>query len=168
MLNAKNGVITEDRFQKLSLAQWLFHYLEVIKFKSEEDKNNIGLISDLVKAYDSRMEILLETVMESGKLAGIISNPKVGKEILDREQLEKDKLAIKDEDFDDYWEKFVQFIPKQLSVTGVGDAIDLEGDGYDLEHFHEEMANMIEREIKKDKTNNNDNKGGEISDDRKQ
>lgn len=165
MLNAKNGVITEDRFQKLSLAQWLFHYLEVTKFNSENKKDTVKLISDLIEVYDMRIDALNKTIFESGKLAGIISNPKVGKEILDREQLEKDKAAIKDEDFDEYWEKFSQFIPSELHITGVGDDIDLNGDGYDLEHFHEEMANMIEKEIKKEKENND--KGGELNDDRK-
>lgn len=37
VLYAKNGVITEDRFQTMTDIQWLFHYFEVMKMKVEDE-----------------------------------------------------------------------------------------------------------------------------------
>lgn len=156
MLNAKNGVITEERFQRLTKVQWLFHYLEVTKFRKENNKDQIDLIVSLVDILDERLKVLLDVITESGKLAGIISNPKMGKEIIERERLEQDKAAIKDEDFAEWWQEYSKFLPKDLKVTGMGDDIDLEGGGIDLERMNEYCADRIEEMLSEGGENNNE------------
>lgn len=157
MLNAKNGVITEERFQRLTEVQWLFHYMEVTKFRGYDNKDKIDFTISLLDILDERLKVLLDTIMESNKLAGMISNPKMGKEIIERERLEKDRALIKDDDFAAWWEDYSQFLPDDLEVIAVGDDVDLEGGGIDLERMNEFYADEIERNI-------SESKGGENND----
>ena len=114
---------------------------------------NVGM----VEVPDERLKVLLETIMESNKLAGMISNPKMGKEIIERERLEKDRALIKDDDFAAWWEDYSQFLPDDLEVIAIGDDVDLEGGGIDLERMNEFYADEIERNI-------SESKGGENND----
>lgn len=111
------------------------------KQKFEEKKTMVELV---VNAVDERLKLLLQTIMDANELAGCISNPKLGQEILNRKQLEKDREEIKDEDFEDIWNEMREFIPKSFSI--IDD--DLEGDdmGIDLERFNEYIADEIEKE----------------------
>lgn len=43
----KNGVITEDRFQRMTTAQWLFHYYEVCDIHGEEKIDLKESLSDI-------------------------------------------------------------------------------------------------------------------------
>ena len=47
VLYHKNGVITEDRFQKMNIIQWMFHYFEIMKFNKEERKVFIESLEDI-------------------------------------------------------------------------------------------------------------------------
>ena len=44
MLQEKGGVITEERFQKMTYVQWMFHYQECMKKKEKEDKKYLDFI----------------------------------------------------------------------------------------------------------------------------
>lgn len=47
VLYHKNGVITEDRFQKMTPIQWVFHYMEVVKMSGEEKKLFVERLDDI-------------------------------------------------------------------------------------------------------------------------
>ena len=143
MLNAKHGVITEERFQKLTKAQWLFHYQEVIRERQRQSEDKADAIISVLKLFDNRVELLLETISEGCKLAGAMSNPEAGKALLEAEKLKELKADIGDEEFSDFWEEFSERIPSALVVEDVGEHVGLEGDCIDLEKLYE--ADMAHR-----------------------
>ena len=49
VLAAKNGVITEERFQKMTEAQWLFTYLEIKKNQEKKSREEIERLILLIK-----------------------------------------------------------------------------------------------------------------------
>jgi len=65
VLAAKNGVITEERFQKMTWAQWFFHFLEVIETKKEAQTRETQMF-----------EILLDRI----EMAGLIAHPKTNRD----------------------------------------------------------------------------------------
>lgn len=143
MLNAKNGVITEERFQKLTKAQWLFHYQEVVREKRRDVEEKADVVTSLLKLFDNRVELILEAISEGCKLAGAMSNPEAGKALLEAEKLKELKADIGDEEFSDFWEDFSSRIPSALVVEDVGEHVGLEGDCIDLEKLYE--ADMAHR-----------------------
>lgn len=88
-------------------------------------------------------------MFESSELAGCISNPKMGREIFNAKQLQKDREEIKDEEFEDIWNELKEFIPASFHINGDGLG-DLEGDEeqIDLERFNEYVADEWEKSIK--------------------
>lgn len=62
VLYEKKGVITEDRFKKMTAVQWLFHYKEIEKKKSEENREKFELFNALKQSIE---------------YSGILSHPKV-------------------------------------------------------------------------------------------
>ena len=85
-------------------------------------------------------------MFEANELAGCISNPKLGKDILDRKQLEKDRQEIKVEEFESIWEEMREYIPQSFTIV---DNDNLEGGiQIDLERFNEYVADEIEKENK--------------------
>ena len=62
VLYEKHGVITEDRFQKMTPVQWIFHYQEIMKNKMEKMENEHVLFERLVKTIE---------------FAGTFSHPKI-------------------------------------------------------------------------------------------
>lgn len=119
------------------------------KFQRDKDKEIAELIKLLIEVMDERLKILIQYIFESNELAGCISNPKMGKEILSAKQLEKDREEIKDEDFEDIWNELKEYIPSSFHINGDGFG-DLEGDGVeiDLERFNEYVADEWEKTMK--------------------
>jgi hypothetical protein len=67
VLYEKNGVITEERFQKMTVAQWIFHYIEIKKGKKED----VEISSDVLK-------LNLRTITEDIELLGVVFNKNNG------------------------------------------------------------------------------------------
>ena len=91
MLYEKNGVITEDRFKKLTVVQWIFHYLEVMKNKKEDNKIGLEIMDAVIKAN-------IRTITEDLELLGLVVDKDRGVQVMEikqkaREQSEKDKKA---------------------------------------------------------------------------
>lgn len=105
------------------------------------------MIELMVDIIDERLKILIKSIVDANELAGCISNPKLGKEIMSSKQLEKDREEIKEEDFEDVWNELKEFIPESFSIV---ENNNLEGDKIeiDLERFNEYVADEIEKEIK--------------------
>ena len=54
MLYNKNGVITEERFKKMTVFQWIFHYCEITNVKGEDQLlllNSLGDIETSIQAF---------------------------------------------------------------------------------------------------------------------
>lgn len=83
VLNAKHGVITEDRFQKMTDVQWVFHYLETVA----EEKEQVTYEINLVKA-------LIEVIKNSSELIAAYVNPKVYTKM--KQEALKEKAAKSD------------------------------------------------------------------------
>lgn len=47
VLYHKNGVLTEERFQKMTPIQWIFHYMEIMKFSNKEKKIFVERLDDI-------------------------------------------------------------------------------------------------------------------------
>lgn len=47
VLYHKNGVITEDRFRKMTFMQWMFHYFEICKLNKQQRKIFIESLDDI-------------------------------------------------------------------------------------------------------------------------
>lgn len=101
----------------------------------------------MVDIIDERLKILIKSIVDANELAGCISNPKLGKEIMANKQLEKDREEIKEEDFETIWNEMKDFIPKSFSVV---ENDNLEGDKteIDLERFNEYVADEIEKQMR--------------------
>ena len=101
----------------------------------------------MVDIIDERLKILIKSIVDANELAGCISNPKLGKEIMANKQLEKDREEIKEEDFETIWNEMKDFIPKSFSVVKNDN---LEGDKteIDLERFNEYVADEIEKQMR--------------------
>lgn len=84
VLAATNGVITEERYQKMTLVQWLWHYKIIIK---EEIRRNEDLV------------VLTDYI----KLVGMMANPKMGKELISQEKIEKAKEDINVDNFSEIY-----------------------------------------------------------------
>lgn len=47
VLYHKNGVITEERFQKMNIVQWMFHYFEIMQFSTQDKKMFMESLEDI-------------------------------------------------------------------------------------------------------------------------
>lgn len=97
VLNAKNGVITEERFKNMTLAQWLFHYAEVMSFKKKENKK-------------------FESLLDHLELVGSMANPEAGKALKEAKELAKAKTELNGENFHIYFQELKKTIPNKLVV----------------------------------------------------
>lgn len=94
VLYEKKGVITEDRFQKMTPLQWSFHYKEIQQKKEEEAKEKAEIIEIIVKAirYSSVLShpnINLEQVISILKSDGL-SPEQAAKEAIEFVEEHKD------------------------------------------------------------------------------
>lgn len=127
VLYHKNGTLAEDRFKKLTPLQWLFHYYEIITYKTEE----VGFINNITDAILDRLETLWYT-----------TNPAVGKELI--EHLKKGTInegeyidGISPDTFHDRWQEIMVNIP---SVLEIPDAVDRKKKGtYHFPTFSKEQ-----------------------------
>jgi len=97
VLNAKNGVITEERFKNMTLAQWIFHYAEVMTFEKKENKK-------------------FETLIDYLELVGTMANPQAGKVLKEMKDLAKAKEEINEDNFHIYFQELKKTIPNKLIV----------------------------------------------------
>jgi len=84
VLYEKNGVITEERFKRMTLIQWIFHYLEIMKNKREDNKNSFDMLEDVLKSN-------LRTISGDLELLGVVMNAERGIQMIDIKQKVKDK-----------------------------------------------------------------------------
>lgn len=102
VLNAKNGLITEKRFQDLTDVQWIFHYKEIVRQKEEEDKD----VVDVVKAIKSYIDQL-----------GVIVSPERAKKLMEAIDTKDHQAEIpNDETLPDFWDSIKENIPSSISV----------------------------------------------------
>ena len=110
VLNAKRGVITEDRFQKMTLQQWIFHYKEVIKYQDTENEGHL-------KKFEIEVKILrneITKVCGHIELMACIINPKAGERYIEHKKLSEAKIDIKEENFAEEWQGLKEMIPQRL------------------------------------------------------
>jgi hypothetical protein len=101
VLNAKNGVITEERFQKMTLAQWLFHYQEVMMFKDEQVKV---------------IKVIVDRVLDQLELVGTMANPPAGKALQEAKELAKARKQLDADNFAKFFEELKTKIPNKLMI----------------------------------------------------
>lgn len=100
MLHEKGGVITEERFQKMTYVQWIFHYQECIRQKEKEDKKYLDFIQ------------LLETF-------SFYSHPNINLDkALSNIQQRKLKMSAKETaaEMSETYEEAMAILPKTLSI----------------------------------------------------
>ena len=100
MLHEKGGVITEERFQKMTYAQWIFHYQECIRQKEKEDKRYLEFVQ------------LLETF-------SFYSHPNINLDkALSNIQQRKLKMSAKETaaEMSETYEEAMAILPKTLSI----------------------------------------------------
>ena len=134
----------------MTSVQWLFHYMEIIKFRSDKVNADTDLITQLVKWINSNTEFLANSIIDGAKIAGSMANPEAGKALIDAEKLREARADIGDDEFCDWWEEFSTRIPGELIVEDMGDNVDLEGDEINLEKLYE-----IDMEARRKQLNNN-------------
>jgi hypothetical protein len=105
VLYEKNGVITEERFQKLTPAQWVFHYREIMKFKKLERKER---------------ENILDVICEYLELVGSMANPEAGKALRDVKQQKQFQQEIDPENFVEYFEELKKVVPPVIRLSNNG------------------------------------------------
>lgn len=84
VLNAKNGVITEERFQKMTDVQWIFHYLETVAEEKAKSKYEIKM-----------METLLSVIKNNSDMIAAYTNPKLYTKV--NEDFQKKKMFHSDD-----------------------------------------------------------------------
>lgn len=134
----------------MTTAQWLFHYLEVMKFKGDEYKSKTDVQIDLIKIFNNRIEGLAQVITNSAKLTGAMANPESGKALVEMETINKHKEEMPDDKFSEWWQDYRERIPQKLTVEAAGDFVDLDGEeGYDLERMYEYEQKAYEESLKK-------------------
>lgn len=98
--------MAEERFKNLKPIQWLFHYLEILKFKKQEDR----LTSKALELILDRLEILWLT-----------TDRKLGKQLLDLKEKGKIKAdknidGLTPDNFPETWEHMLEHLPKNIRV----------------------------------------------------
>lgn len=102
VLYEKNGVITEDRFQKLTPVQWAFHYYEIKKHKQEEAEIQFSQIKAITKAIS---------------LAGVLSHPNINLEhVISSLQSDGKNAEESAEEAMKYIEEHKEVFPDKITV----------------------------------------------------
>lgn len=97
VLADKKGLITEERFQKLTFAQWLFHYKEILQ--SEKEQND-------------KFGVLLSYL----ELVGSMANPAAGKKLQEMKELQEHRDELSPEALTENMEELMASIPKTLEI----------------------------------------------------
>jgi hypothetical protein len=117
VLNAKQGVITEERFQKMTTFQWIFHYKEIMKYKQAEFNNE----DNKFKAECSVLKSAVTALCDQIEIMGVVINPEAGKRYMEIKQLNEAKKEIKEEDFAEEWKNLKEVIPQRLMAKTTWD-----------------------------------------------
>jgi hypothetical protein len=80
VLYEKNGVITEERFKKLTQAQWWFHHKEIMKGKERQINETTEILKIATTLFNSLMDKLDQV--------GFMTNPELGSKLYE----EKEKI----------------------------------------------------------------------------
>ena len=112
MLNAKNGVISEDRFKNMTIPQWIFHYHEVISFKKKEMELENQKVELTFKMYES----LKNTMKDYLEMVAVFANPKAGTEWLQNKELKNSQKELTPEQFKEQWEAIKAAAPNEIVV----------------------------------------------------
>lgn len=97
VLNAKHGVITEERFQKMTTVQWLFHFKEVMKGKEDDEATLQRLFSKL-------------------EFVGTMANPSSGSKLVEMRKMEAEREEIDGDNFEVFFEDLKTKIPGALTI----------------------------------------------------
>jgi len=99
VLSEKKGVITEERFQKMTPAQWQFHYLEIIKNRKE------------------KFDYFIKPILNHLELTGTMANPQAGKKLREIREMDDAKADLSEENFAEHFEDLKSKIPNKLVVN---------------------------------------------------
>lgn len=100
MLHDKRGVITEERFQKMTMGQWMFHYEECMRAKRQSIKEQNGFRTFLQSiATWSHPKIDVKKLIES----------------LQQEKLKRDAPQMQEEMMEDFM-KAMEVLPFTLDI----------------------------------------------------
>lgn len=97
VLNAKHGVITEERFQKMTTVQWIFHYKEVMQGKEEQ-------------------ELIIKRLFTQLELVGTMANPPSGKALADMRKIAEERKELDADNFEVFFEDLKKRIPSGLTI----------------------------------------------------
>ena len=102
VLSAKNGVITEKRFQDMTPVQWYFHYMEVLKERKRVREERDDLFESLV----SYLELIV-----------MAANPEMGKALREAKELQKLKAQLPDEKLAEAYNDIMEKTPDTITVS---------------------------------------------------
>jgi hypothetical protein len=111
VLYEKNGVITEDRFKKLSYIQWWFHYKEIMKQREQK----MAETTEIIKIARS----MFETLLDRFELLGFMSNPELGKKLYEDKEARKHQAegTSKHDDLISFFEEMKNSTPETLDIA---------------------------------------------------
>jgi hypothetical protein len=98
--------LADERFKNLTPLQWLFHYVEIRKFKAQE-----GIIRNK----------LLELILDRMELLWVTTNPKLGLDLLEKSKAGKINTVdaendITPENFKEKWEELRSKLPEVIRI----------------------------------------------------
>ena len=115
MLSETNGVITEERFQKMTTSQWIFQYKIICKKR---------------KRHDDYFDYLMKQL----ELVGAMCNPESGKRLQEIREMSEMREDLNEENFIDIMEEVKKNMPQTLVVDMSGG----EGDKFFLPKYEQD------------------------------
>jgi hypothetical protein len=103
VLSATNGVITEERYQKLTLGQWVFQYIVHLNQKKKEN---------------NKFEVLLGYL----ELVGSMANPESGRRLQEVKEMQKHREDINEEKFLEIMDEVKESMPTLIVDMGANKA----------------------------------------------
>lgn len=101
VLQDKRGVITEERFQKMTIHQWIFHYQECIRSQKRQAKKEKSLLS-IIETF----AIYSHPSIDLGKLQSSM-----------QERRMNDAIADVKDDLEEQASMLINSIPKAITVV---------------------------------------------------
>jgi hypothetical protein len=111
VLYEKNGVITEDRFKRLTHVQWWFHYKEILKQKERE----VGETTEILKVARTMFDLLMDKLDQ----VGFMTNPDLGSKLYEEKEKKKREDSGEPAPQDDlaaFFESIKDITPETLTV----------------------------------------------------
>lgn len=122
VLYYKNGVITEERFQKLTPIQWIYHYMEVMKFNNKEKKLFVEKLDDINLGIQAFYILIdknrgLELIESVSKIKEQVRNkPQKAKEASSKNSSEDELPDLLSSEEKELW-AFMEQQPKVIKET---------------------------------------------------